>query len=293
MGKSVLVFGEVLFDIFENKTEIGGAPFNFAAHYAALGGEVQMVSAVGEDALGRVALGELEKRGVGRKYFSTVNLPTGSCKVTLKNGTPSYELASNVAYDHIPYIEPEEEYDALYFGTLAQRRDISRNTVSELLRRNYREVLLDVNVRKPYLTREILKKSIEKATIVKISREEASYLLPYTSPEHYCETMLAHFPQLHQVILTLDKDGAYVCDRQQGGFLSPKPCSKALSTVGAGDSFCAAYLFHVLSGHSIPTALEAATVLSDYVVTQLGAVPPLPDELRCRILKGEAPMLGF
>ena len=69
MGKSVLAFGEVLFDIFENKTEIGGAPFNFAAHYAALGGEVQMVSAVGEDALGRVALGELEKRGVGRKYF--------------------------------------------------------------------------------------------------------------------------------------------------------------------------------------------------------------------------------
>lgn len=286
MGKSVLVFGEVLFDIFENKTEIGGAPFNFAAHYAALGGEAQMVSAVGEDALGRVALGELEKRGIGRKYFSSVHLPTGSCRVTLKNGTPSYELASNVAYDYIPYIEPEEKYDALYFGTLAQRRDISRNTVSELLRRNYREVLLDVNVRKPYLTREILKKSIEKATIVKISREEASYLLPYTSPEHYCETMLAHFPRLHQVILTLDKDGAYVCDRQQGGFLSPKPCSKALSTVGAGDSFCAAYLFHILSGHSIPTALEAATVLSDYVVTQLGAVPPLPDELRCRILKG-------
>ena len=130
MGKSVLVFGEVLFDIFENKTEIGGAPFNFCGPLCpALGGEAQMVSAVGEDALGRVALGELEKRGIGRKYFSSVHLPTGSCRVTLKNGTPSYELASNVAYDYIPYIEPEEEYDALYFGTLAQRRDISRNTV--------------------------------------------------------------------------------------------------------------------------------------------------------------------
>lgn len=285
MGKSVLVFGEVLFDIFENKTEIGGAPFNFAAHYTALGGEAQLVSAVGEDALGRVALEELKRRGIGHKYFSSAKVPTGSCKVTLKNGMPSYELTSNVAYDYIPYREPKEEYDALYFGTLAQRREISRNTVSELLRRNYREVFLDVNVRKPYFTREILEGSMEKATIVKISREEAPFLVSYTSPEHYCETVLSHFPQLHQVILTLDKDGAYVCHRQQGGFFSPKPCSQALSTVGAGDSFCAAYLFHVLSGHSIPIALEAATELSDYVVTQLDAVPPLPEELRQKVLK--------
>ena len=44
---SALCFGEILFDVFGDDRCIGGAPFNFAAHFAQLGGEAVMVSAVG------------------------------------------------------------------------------------------------------------------------------------------------------------------------------------------------------------------------------------------------------
>ena len=49
---SALCFGEILFDVFGDDRCIGGAPFNFAAHFAQLGGEAVMVSAVGDDELG-------------------------------------------------------------------------------------------------------------------------------------------------------------------------------------------------------------------------------------------------
>ena len=280
----ILVFGEILYDLFEEKAEIGGAPFNFAAHLASLGEQAVLVSAVGKDAMGMMAEKELEQRGIDARYVAKTDLPTGYCKVTFENGAPRYNLVTGVAYDHIPVPDLKEEYDALYFGTLSQRSEISKKTLFTLLDRQFNEIFLDVNVRKPFYTRELLEESIGKATVVKISREEAFVLLPYSAPEDYCKALLGRYPNLKQVVLTLDKDGSMVCDRAKGVFHSPKPSSKAISTVGAGDSFGACYLHHYLKGDSIERCLEAATALSDFVVTKLGAVPELPEELKQKII---------
>ena len=40
MQPSVLAFGEILFDVFDGQACIGGASFNFAAHFSRLGGEI-------------------------------------------------------------------------------------------------------------------------------------------------------------------------------------------------------------------------------------------------------------
>lgn len=281
----ILVFGEILYDLFEEKAEIGGAPFSFAAHCALLGDEADLVSAVGRDAMGYMADKELRKKGVGSDYVAKTDLPTGYCKVTLDGVKPTYELMNGVAYDHIPRPEIKGEYDALYFGTLAQRSGISQNTLKELLKRDYREILLDVNVRAPFCTRELLEDSLRAATLVKITREEAFVVMPYpASDEEYCETLLNRFPGLKQVILTFGKDGSMVMDRERGVFRSSTPPSVPVSTVGAGDAFGACYLHHRLKGSDIPRCIEAATLLSDYVVTQLGAVPPVPKELMKKIV---------
>ena len=284
MANKILVFGEVLYDLFEEKAEIGGTPFNFAAHFSSLGGKADFVSAVGDDELGKKALAELEKRGVGTKFTAVTEKPTGYCKVTLTGGTPSYDLAAHVAYDYIPAPRVRGKYDALYFGTLAQRAETSRKTLKKLLGRSYGEVFYDINIRKPFYTDELINDSIAQATILKISREEAGVLFPFTEPEEYCKKVLDRFQNLRQVVLTLDKDGSMVRDREKGVFYAPKPRSKAVSTVGAGDSFGACYLHHLLKGDEIEASLKAATLLSDYVVTQLGAVPALPPELKEQLI---------
>lgn len=284
MGSNILVFGEVLYDLFGEKAEIGGAPFNFAAHLASLGENVDFVSAVGDDALGVSALEQLRKKQIGIAYTAVLPKPTGYCRVTLQDGVPSYDLAPDTAYDYIPAPCSEKQYDVLCFGTLAQRSKLSRDSLRELLNRKYREVFCDINLRKPFYNAEIIEQSITGATILKLSREEAPAILPCTDPEQCTAALLASYPSLRQVVLTLDQDGAAVRDREKGFFRSPRPSAKAVSTVGAGDAFGACYLHHLLKGDGIEESLNAATLLSDYVVTKLGAVPELPAALRERIL---------
>ena len=128
------------------------------------------------------------------------------------------------------------------------------------------------------------KAEIGGATILRLSREEAPVLLACTEPEQCTTALLARYPSLRQIVLTVDKDGAVIHDRKKGFFRSPKPAAKAVSTVGAGDAFGACYLHHLLKGDGIEESLAAATLLSDYVVTRLGAVPELPAELKEKIL---------
>lgn len=281
----ILVFGEIIWDIFDDGAQIGGAPFNLSAHLSNLGHDVQMVSALGKDELGKKAKEHLKKWGVGEKYVAEVDYPTGYCKVTLdSDGHPSYMLASDVAYDNIPQTQPEEEYEALAFGSLAVREYNSYKTLKELLKRNYKTVFYDVNVRMPHFYPNIAKELMEYTTIVKISREEALCLEMGSTDEETCLNILAKYPKVEMVLLTCDKDGAIVYHRQLGKIISPMPKSKPLSTVGAGDSFSACYLANYLNGVQTTECLSRAVKLSDYVITVLGAVMELPEELKNSII---------
>ena len=85
--------------------------------------------------------------------------------------------------------------------------------------------------------------------------------------------------------MTLDKDGAMLCLKDGSVLYAPKPKSKAISTVGAGDSFSADFMTGVLCGNSNEICLSKASLLSDYVVTQIGAVPDLPKEILYELKK--------
>ena len=124
----ILSFGEILWDVYPDKKYIGGAPLNFAAHSAKQGEEVYMLSAVGQDALGTDALSQLKSWGINCKYVAALaDKPTGACNVTLDvNSVPKYDLLQNVAYDYVDGNSVNEDFDVLYFGTLALRGEIGR-----------------------------------------------------------------------------------------------------------------------------------------------------------------------
>ena len=280
------VFGEILWDVFEDEKKIGGAPFNFGAHCAKLGATVDVVSAVGRDALGERAIAKAEALGIRTGNIRAVDYDTGYCLVSLHNGTPSYHLVENVAYDHIPLPDPCcFEADAFYFGTLAQRGERSRKTLQGLLKGNYREIFFDINIRQSYYSTEMIDGSLKKATIFKVSREEIGVLGIDGTPEEICRAVCKAYPNLKLIIVTLDADGSFVYDARTEELLySPKPTSEVVSTVGAGDSFSACFLSNYLQNVPLEQCLERATLLSDYVVTQLGAIPEYPDELKERIM---------
>lgn len=286
----VLSFGEILWDLFPDSKVIGGAPFNFAAHLAKLGADVSFVSAVGADELGEEAVACMESLGIKSDYATRLSLyKTGYCKVTLQDGTPSYDLAWNVAYDHIPVPAAlPESVDALYCGTLACRSSESLLTLLFLMSNiEAKEMFFDVNIRGNDWSPLLIMSLMAQTTILKFSREEAPVLASVFGLQDesdvctaLCEWFAENCPDLKQVLVTLDKDGAFVFDtKTKQATYAPKPQNKVVSTVGAGDSFSACYVYNYLEGCDIPTCLARASALSDYVVTQLGAVPEYTDEL--------------
>ena len=271
----ILSFGEILWDIFPEEKKIGGAHFNFAAHCARLGAESYMVSCVGSDENGNDALLEADRLGIKRDYIAVDRkYKTGYCAVTLNDGKPEYDLVRDVAYDHIPCVCPRGKFDALYMGTLAMRSADSRRSFEKLIKYvETKEVFFDVNFRGDFYTRELVNSLLKETTILKISDEEISF---FGARDHINVLLdiAKNNPKLKYICLTLGKDGALVFDcRNRNILYSDKPKGKVVSTVGAGDSFAACFLSSLLSGYKVEQCLDRAVALSDFVVTQLGAVP--------------------
>ncbi len=169
----ILVFGEILWDVFPQKKEIGGASLNFGAHMSKLGADVYMVSAIGKDILGQETYEYLSKFNLSTKYISLTDKPTGVCNVTVdENGSPSYDLRREVAYDYIKFSPADnEKYDAFYMGTLARRSDVSEETFKSIVQNNnFKEIFCDINIRQKYYNLNLIEESLKYATILKISR---------------------------------------------------------------------------------------------------------------------------
>lgn len=277
----ILAIGEIIFDIFDGEAEIGGAPLNFCAHCAALGADSAIISAVGNDALGWVALEKLRKFRVDTQYIQSNNLPTGQCIVTLKNGKPEYNVLSPVAYDRIEITDADYEADVFAFGTLIQRDAVSRKTLVNILENgNFKEIFCDINLRKNCYDKDSCLLCLENATILKISDEEEPLLHKFGFyPVHGNEketvkSICESFDNIKLVLFTKGENGSIIYDKTENRFYEfTAEKTEVVSTVGAGDSYSAAFLCEYMKSGNLTAAAQAGTKLSAFVVSHREAVP--------------------
>ncbi|MBQ7896983.1 MAG: carbohydrate kinase [Clostridia bacterium] len=276
----ILSFGEILWDVYPDESYIGGAPLNFAAHLKKHGEEVYMLSALGEDSLGERARHVLEEWGINVEYVSVLkDKETGKCLVTLdENSLPSYNLLYDVAYDFIDSGVVTENFDVLYFGTLALRSVGNLNSIKALLEKGvFGEVFVDVNIRPPFYSKESVELAINNATILKVSLEElyeVASLLDMKESEDYkafAKELKKKNPRLKCIIITLGADGAYALEH--GEYYCPAEKACVVSTVGAGDSFSASFLHKYLKGNNVKDCLKYASRVAGFVVSHSAAVP--------------------
>ena len=275
--------------MYPDKKVIGGAGLNFAAHSAKCGAESYILSAVGNDELGGEAISVAGGFGVNRGFISCCNFPTGQCIVTLnERGIPSYNVLSDVAYDNITISDTDIEkitqisFDAIYFGTLIQRSRVTRETLHSLLKKcSFKEVICDVNLRKDCFDSDSVLFCLENATILKISDEEEPTLRQFgyytpkdDSPESIATSISDKFANIKYIIITLGEMGAFVyCAGDKRHFTTPAVPVNVASTVGAGDSFIAAWATSILAGSAPEAATKKATTLSGFVVSKTAAIP--------------------
>ena len=290
MDGLVVGMGEALWDMLPEGKKLGGAPANFAYHVSQLGLDSCVVSAVGDDVLGKEIRATFKEKKV-RNVIETVPYPTGTVQVTLDaEGVPQYEIKEGVAWDNIPYT-PElralaAETKAVCFGSLAQRSVVSRNTINRFLDDMPKEGTLrifDINLRQNFYSKDVLCNSFKKCNILKINDEELvtvsrMFGYPGIDLQDKCWILLAKY-DLKMLILTCGVNGSYVFVPGSVSFVET-PKVKVADTVGAGDSFTAAFVASILKGKSVSEAHRMAVDVSAYVCTQNGAMPELPAEYR-------------
>lgn len=105
MNEIVVGMGEALWDVLPEGKKIGGAPANFAYHVSQFGLPSCVVSAIGDDALGKEIIENFTSKGLDQ-LIAEVPYPTGTVQVEIdQTGIPLYDIKENVAWDNIPYTE--------------------------------------------------------------------------------------------------------------------------------------------------------------------------------------------
>lgn len=291
----VVGMGEALWDVLPEGKKIGGAPANFAYHVSQFGLNSRVVSAVGDDKLGMEILDNFREKKLNA-MVEIVPYPTGTVQVELDaEGVPCYDIKEGVAWDNIPYTPALEDLakhtNAVCFGSLAQRSVVSRDTINRFIDAMPAEDTLkifDINLRQGFYTKEILCNSFSKCNILKINDEELvtvsrMFGYPGIDLQDKCWILLAKY-NLKMLILTCGVNGSYVFTPGNVSFVET-PRVEVADTVGAGDSFTAAFVSSILSGLSIGEAHKLAVETSAYVCTQNGAMPVLPQSLKDRVIK--------
>lgn len=287
MNQIIVGIGEALWDVLPEGKKIGGAPANFAYHVSQFGFDSCVVSAVGEDFEGNEILNVFTQRGLCAQ-IEKVAYPTGTVQVSLDAvGVPCYEIKEGVAWDNIPFTNELKRLAlntrAVCFGSLAQRNEVSRISINRFLDSmpdvDGQLKIFDINLRQSFYTKKILCESMNRCNVLKINDEELVTIsrifgYPGIDLQDKCWILLAKY-NLKMLILTCGTNGSYVFTPGAISY-QETPRVRVTDTVGAGDSFTAAFTAAILSGKAVSEAHKLAVEVSAYVCTQGGAMPELP-----------------
>lgn len=275
----IIGIGELLWDMLLSGKKAGGAPINFVYHASKLGADAYAISAVGNDEPGDEIMKEIGRIGINH-IIAHVDYPTGTVLVDLKDGIPDYTIIENVAWDHIPLNDSmkalAEKADAICFGTLAQRSEVSRNTIQTILslvpEQAYR--IYDINLRQHFFTKEIITESLKNCNILKINEEEFLVLkqlfdIHDLNEMESCRWFVETF-KLRYMILTAGADYSLIYTPDTVSYIKT-PIVEVVDTVGAGDSFTGAFIAAILDGKTLEKAHQSAVERSAFVCTKSGA----------------------
>ncbi|MBA7541355.1 Fructokinase [subsurface metagenome] len=281
--------GELLWDVLPQGKQLGGAPCNFAFHALQTGCDAYIVSAIGTDIEGEEILRVLNQLKLKADFIQTMSgYPTGMVTVKLNDsGIPNYTIHENAAWDNIEFpdgiIPLAREMDAVCFGSLAQRNDVSRNTILQFLEITKSECLrvFDINLRQSFYNQEIIEKSLELANVLKLNDDELLIVSEYFGCQGDEESRLKQLAddfQLMLIAFTKGSKGSLLFTKTEKSYCEV-PTIRVADTVGAGDSFTAILISGMLNKMKLEEIHSAATNVAAFVCTMHGATPKLPEHL--------------
>lgn len=295
LNNRIIVWGEMLVDVFPDKTVTGGAPFNVAQHLHSLGQNVVMVSAIGLDPNGILLSDIMQQRGMDTHGVSIKHRkPTGQVRVSLdEQGNHQFSILENQAWDDIEretlQIHDLRTTSLVYYGSLAQRGQHNLDALLGILNRTQARRFFDLNWREGHVSAATCKALFEAADVVKLSEEELNLLLGwYGLPTLQDDELpmasgwrsdtlarLLNFQRPKQLLCTYGARGSAMVDAHGVclAYAPASPITEIVDTVGAGDAFSSCAIDRLTRGYSPAQVLNDANGFASQICQIRGAVP--------------------
>lgn len=281
---SVIVLGEVLWDVFPESTRLGGAALNFAAHTKRLGHDPSLISAVGSDVLGDEAAAAVAALGLDTTFLQkTARYSTGTARVGLGPGERTHFVIERpAAYDAICISGREFEQLVqrapgwFYYGTLFASTPEGEAVLWRLLEAlPGADRFYDLNLRPGYDSPRLVSQLLAHANVVKLNEEELQAVHEFTGLplglESFCREGAKRYGW-KSACVTLGARGCAILARGEYEEADGYAVDVA-DTVGAGDAFAAAFLHGLICQWPVAEIAAFANRVGALVASRHGAIP--------------------
>jgi fructokinase len=291
----VLAIGEVLWDVFADREHFGGAALNFCANLQRMGDQPTLLSAVGDDARGRLALEKMAELSLDTTHVRVVSeLPTGVAVIRMAvDGEPAYDIPRPAAFDLLdtsdtaldearlsPHAAGSNFIDWLYFGSLLQTsRSIEHFTIRLAEQLHSTRCFYDINLRTGQWNLPLVQRLSALTTVLKLNEHEAETLFALTQPagstyslQKFCHLWSETY-NIETLCITLGAEG---CAVYRNGELRSFSGTRVIvqDAVGAGDAFAAAFLHGYHLEWPLERSARFANAVGGIVASRAGATPP-------------------
>lgn len=281
----ILVIGEILFDVFENEKQLGGAPFNFAYHLNGFGFPVRYISCIGNDAYGKEILNILEKHhfNIGDIQIDDKH-DTGTVIVQLNStGNPTFHIKPDAAYDYIEYLPNEhsslvDTADFIYFGTLVQRSKQGFENIQRFLenRRPDSVCFYDINLRPNCYSDKVVLTSLKHVDILKLNiqeLDECKRIFQFSKDNDAFIHFLMNKYALKIVAITKGDEGSKLYTKNGCFHSKTNRVSSIVDTVGAGDAYSSMLAIGIMKEWEPTKTLAMASMFASRICEIRGAIP--------------------
>lgn len=295
MKQKVTVFGSFVVDLMARtphlpvpgetvkgslfKQGAGGKGFNqgIAAHKA--GADIAMITKLGRDSMGQVALDAMDSVGMPKDYlFFHDEIATGIALITVDENTSQNEIVivpgacSTITEEDIKRVKPRILESSYVLLQLEVNQDANEK-VAKLAKENGVRVIINTAPYQP-ITDEFLRGTY----LVTPNEVEAEELtgVPVTDLESADRAAKVFFEKgVENVLITLGSRGVYI-NTEGRSEIVPAYRVKAIDTTGAGDAFNGGLLAALAEGKSLHDAARFANALAAISVQRMGTTPAMP-----------------
>ena len=250
--------GEVVYDILPDSRKIGGAPVDFLHQAQVKGADAFLVSAIGADDLGREVVNELNKLKIN-PVLAITPYPTGRVLIYKDNDKFCAHILENAAWDYIPFTTSAEhcikQVDAIYYGTLALRKQYSCNTVLDLIdsAQNCEYKFFDANFRQNYYNKNNIVELLKRANMLKLNADELKTIKSMFNfkgnPEDICLKLKKDYNLKYVIYNDAAKESKIWGPDNIVTTMKNSRVQQAFA-YGAGNAFAGAFLTSIMNGIS-------------------------------------------